>query len=84
MRLLYQRDKKGVELYQNSGAVCTNCPMRAGNLGRDENTGASVVSPLGLQKPLVVHSVKGHSMSSSLTSLNMLWYCKEASNFNPR
>jgi hypothetical protein len=67
---------EGTGIYQNSGAVCTNCPTRAGNLGRDENTGACVVSPLGLQKPLVVHPVKGHSMSSSFTSLNILWYCR--------
>ena len=60
---------------QNSGAVWTNCPINAGSRGLEEKTGASVVSPLGLQKPLVVHSVNGHSMPSSRTSWKMLWYC---------
>ena len=57
---------------QNSGAVWTNCPINAGSRGLEENTGASVVSPLGLQKPLVVQSVNGHSMPSSRTSWKML------------
>lgn len=46
-----------------------------GSRGRRENTGASVVSPWGDQNPLVVQSVKGQGMPSSLTSENMLWYC---------
>lgn len=43
--------------------------------------GASVVNPLGLQKPLVVQSVKGHSTSSSLIILNILWYCTQIGSF---
>ena len=41
-----------------------------------EKTGASVVSPWGDQKPLVVQSVKGFSMPSSRTRAKMLWYCR--------
>lgn len=55
--------------------------MRAGNLGSEENTGAEVVRPLGLQKPEVVQGVNGHSMSNSFTSLKMLWYCRQAQAF---
>ena len=58
--------------YQKRGAVCTNWPTSAGKRGLDEKIGASVVRPLGLQNPLVVHSVKGHSTSSSLIILKML------------
>ena len=61
--------------HQNRGAVCTNWPTKAGNLGLDEKIGASVVKPLGLQKPLVVQSVRGHSIFSSRIILKMLWYC---------
>ena len=52
--------------------MCTNCPSMVGSWGRLENTGASVVRPWGDQKPLVVQSVKGFSMPSSLTSAKML------------
>lgn len=47
---------------QNSGAVCTNWPMSVGRRGSLLKTGASVTSPLGLQKPL--HSMKQERVST--------------------
>lgn len=61
--------------YLNRGRVCTNWPSMVGRRGLAENTGASMVSPSGDQKPLVSQSVKGHSMPSSRTKAKMLWYC---------
>lgn len=56
------------------GAVCTNWPSRVGSCVCFENTGASVVSPLGLQKPLVVQSVRGHGISSSFKRAKIFLY----------
>lgn len=58
--------------YLNRGKVCINCPSSVGYCCCLEKTGASVVSPLGLQKPLVVQSVKGQGMPSSLTMAKIL------------
>ena len=71
----FRLESRGARL--NRGSVCTNWPSMVGSWGLRENTGASVVSPSGDQKPLVVQSVKGEGMPSSLTSANMLWYCAD-------
>jgi len=51
-------------------------PTRVGSRVCLLNTGASVTKPLGLQKPLVVQSVRGQGPPSSLSSAKMLWYCR--------
>lgn len=49
-----------------------NCPTSVGSLGSLLNTGASVVKPLGDQKPDVVQSVRGQGPPSSLSKAKML------------
>ena len=66
------QQKSRVESYLNSGKVWTNCPSRVGYCSWREKTGASVVSPLGLQNPLVVQSVNGQGIPSSRTKAKML------------
>lgn len=52
------------------------CPTRVGSRGSLLNTGASVTSPCGFQKPLVVKSVSGQEGScSSSSSLYVFLYC---------
>ncbi len=63
---------KGKDQY--SGAVCTNWPSSVGSCCCFEKTGASVVSPFGLQKALVVQSVRGQGMASSFRRANMFLY----------
>lgn len=60
------------KIYLNNGKVWMNCPSRVGYCCWREKTGASVVSPLGLQKPLVVQSVKGQGIPSSRIKAKML------------
>ena len=48
-----------------SGKVWMNWPSSVGYCCCLEKTGASVVRPWGLQKPLVVQSVSGHGMPIS-------------------
>lgn len=62
------------ESYLNNGKVWMNWPSPVGYCCWREKTGASVVRPLGLQKPLVVQSVKGQGIPSSRIKAKMLWY----------
>ena len=49
-----------------------NCPTSVGSLGSLLNTGASVVKPLGDQKPDVVQSVSGQGPPKSFSKAKML------------
>ena len=55
---MLRRSCSGSDQYK--GAVHTNWPSSVGRRGSLEKTGASVVRPAGLQKPLVVKSPRGH------------------------